>query len=297
MSNASLPAPLLSTRLGALYCADAIQWMSTIKPACCRLIIADPPYNMRKESWDRLGTLTEYIAWTREWVSQSHRLLTADGTLYLCGLPETLAQVAVAVRPMFASMRFLVWSYRNKANMTDDWGRAHEGILHLRKGRGMVFNTDEVRVPYNSHTTRYPEHPQAATSHYGGGRRPAPVAGLWKPHPGGARPRDVIEVPTLCNGSPEKTRHPTQKPEELIRRLVLASSNENDLVIDPFGGSGTTYAVCESNGRRWLGCEREELFCRLILERLTESDRFRARNTGETARQRAIRRRRLRGAI
>ena len=296
MKDGSLPAPFLTTRRGSLQCSDAVEWMSSLEPGLCRLLIADPPYNMRKARWDRLGTPAQYLAWTRTWVTEAHRLLTPDGTIYLCGLPETLAEIAAVIRPMFFSVRFLVWSYRNKGNLGDDWGRSHEGILHLRKAREMVFNTDAVRVPYNDHTIRYPEHPQAATSQYGGARSRTLAAPAWRPHPGGARPRDVIEVPTLCNGNAEKTAHPTQKPVELIRRLVLASSRPGDLVIDPFGGAGTTYAVCEQTGRRWLGCEREMDFCRLIAARLAEPERFTARSAAETAQERARRRRRLRGA-
>jgi len=200
------------------------------------------------------------------------------------------------VGPLFHSSRFLVWSYRNKASMVDDWGRSHEGLLHLRKGRRMVFNVDDVRVPYNRHTVRYPVHPQAVTSQYGGARREAAGGrtGVWRPHPRGARPRDVIEIPTLCNGSAEKTPHPTQKPLELFRRLVLASSRQGDLVIDPFGGSGTTYVVCEETARRWAGCERELAYCRLITRRLSEPARFAAHNDTETAAQRSRRRQRLR---
>ncbi|HZM04416.1 MAG TPA: site-specific DNA-methyltransferase [Candidatus Saccharimonadales bacterium] len=71
----------------------------------------------------------------------------------------------------------------------------------------------------------------------------------------GAKPKDVIDIPTTCNGMGEKTPHPTQKPEELLRKLVLASSNPGDLVIDPFSGSGTTIVVAEQLGRRWMGCD------------------------------------------
>ena len=265
--------------------------MASQDPGTARLIVADPPYNMRRAAWDRLGSDAQYVAWTVAWVTRARRLLTADGTLYLCGLPETLAQLSVPVRPLFFSVRFLVWSYRNKGSMSDDWGRSHEGILHLRAGSRMVFNTDEVRVPYNHHTIKYPEHPQARSSRYGGSR---PRDGAWTPHPRGARPRDVIEVPILCNGNAEKTSHPTQKPMELFRRLVLASSREGDLVIDPFGGAGTTYAVCEANARRWKGCESNLAYCRAIKRRLDQPCDFQPRNFGESAQQRARRRARLR---
>jgi site-specific DNA-methyltransferase (adenine-specific) len=81
-------------------------------------------------------------------------------------------------------------------------------------------------------------------------------------------------MPTLCNTTKEKTLHPTQKPEELIRQFILASTNEGDLVVDPFGGAGTTYAVCERCKRRWLGCEIDEDYCLIIERRLRYPEEF-----------------------
>lgn len=290
-----MTSPFVRTSHGELHRGDAFEWLASLESGIARLVVADPPYNIGKTGWDRFASDDEYLSWTRRWVAESHRVLTGDDTLYLCGYPEPLARIAAQVGPLFESMHWLVWFYRNKANLGDDWGRSHEGILHLRKGGTMTFNTDDVRVPYNRHTVRYPEHPQAASSQYGGARRATQRGrSAWTPHPGGARPRDVIEVPTLCNGSAEKTFHPTQKPEELIRRLVLASSDAGDLVVDPFGGSGTTYAVCEQTGRRWLGCERDQRYCRLIEARLVLPGKFRARVAGETAERRARRRASLR---
>lgn len=285
--------PVAGTSLGSLFHGDSVKWMESLPAGRARLIIADPPYNIGKADWDRFPDRQTYIDWTRLWVSRAHRLLAPDGTMYICGMPEHLARITAEVAAMFTSHRCLVWFYRNKASMGRDWGRSHEGVLHLRKGRTMVFNTDDVRVPYNRHTVRYPQRPQAATSQYG---KSSTVHPLWTPHPRGAKPRDVLEVPTLCNGSREKTRHPTQKPEELIRRLVLASSIPGDLVIDPFGGSGTTYAICEVTRRRWLGCEREKAYCRLIAERLERPEEFRSGHADETLQSRARRRDLLRGA-
>jgi site-specific DNA-methyltransferase (adenine-specific) len=110
-----------------------------------------------------------------------------------------------------------------------------------------------VRIPYGDHTLKYPEHPQAETSQYGKGNYNSKR--IWHPHPKGAKPRDVIEIPTTCNGMNEKTPHPTQKPEELLRILVLAASNPHDLIVDPFLGSGTTAVVAEQLGRKWKGCD------------------------------------------
>ena len=161
--------------------------------------------------------------------------------------------------------RWRVWTYRNKANLRNDWGRSHESLLHLRKSKRFVMNVDAVRVPYNAHTEKYPERTQAVSSQYGGknGRRDR-----WQPHPLGAKPRDVLEQPVLCNGMREKTDHPTQKPEELVHKLVAASSHPEDWVVDPFVGSGTTLVVADRLGRRWQGADSDPGSVALARERL-----------------------------
>ena len=81
-------------------------------------------------------------------------------------------------------------------------------------------------------------------------------------------PKDVIDIPTTCNGTGEKTPHPTQKPEELLRKFVLASSNKGDLVIDPFSGSGTTVVVAEQLNRHWMGCDLDAQYNQWAIDRL-----------------------------
>src|SRR5437764_1454505 len=115
-------------------------------------------------------------------------------------------------QPMFKGCKWLVWHYKNKANLGSDWGRSHESILHFRKSKQFTSNIDDIRIPYGDHTLKYPEHPQAETSQYGNGNGSKET--IWVPNPRGAKPRDVIEIPTTCNGMHEKTPQPTQTPEE-----------------------------------------------------------------------------------
>lgn len=261
----SLFAPVYEHPNGTLFEGDSIEWLKSLENESVDLIFADPPYNIKKTDWDKFETQEKYIDWSMQWISEAHRVLKKDGTLYVCGFSEILADIKHPSMKYFKGCRWLVWHYKNKANLGNDWGRSHESILHLRKTKKQKFNVDDVRIPYGGHTLKYPSHPQAETSQYGnGGKR----KDIWTPHPMGAKPRDVLEVPTTCNGMGEKTKHPTQKPEELVRKFVLASSNENDLVIDPFSGSGTTAVVAEQLGRRWLGCEIEHEYNLWAMDRL-----------------------------
>lgn len=265
----SLTTCFFETKLGKLYQADCISWLKSCPSSKAEMLFADPPYNIKKAEWDTFESQQCYVDWCMEWIQEAHRVLSDRGTMYIMGFPEILAHIKVAVSPMFTGCKWLTWFYRNKANLGKDWGRSHESILHLRKNREFTFNIDAVRIPYNNHTLKYREHPQALTSQYGNGKQY-----IWTPNPLGAKPRDVIEMPTLCNTTNEKTTHPTQKPLELIRKYILASSNDGDLVIDPFGGSGTTYVICEKYNRRWLGCEIDTNYCNIIKERLQYPENF-----------------------
>jgi site-specific DNA-methyltransferase (adenine-specific) len=285
-SVASMTAPpLAATALGALYPGDGLDWLASLPTASADLVFADPPYNLGRERWDVIGSEADYLAWSRRWIADAARILRPTGSLYICGFSEVLADVKTVAAPHFAGCRWLVWYYRNKANLGRDWGRSHESVLHLRRP-DFVLDVDAARVPYNAHTLRYPAHPQARTSRYG--RK----AYVWQPNPLGAKPRDVLEVPTLTNGMREKTVHPTQKPLELARRLVAAATRPGDLVIDPFAGSGTTFVACEALGRRWLGCELDPAFQRVIVGRLARPLSAAAADRAEARRR--VQRRKLR---
>jgi site-specific DNA-methyltransferase (adenine-specific) len=252
---------------GRLYLGDSIVWLKGLPGESVDLVFADPPYNIKKADWDNFESQEHYVAWSCEWLKEASRVLKKSGTLYVCGFSEILAGVKVAAMPFFKGCRWIIWHYKNKANLGGDWGRSHESIVHFRKSKDFTFNIDDVRIPYGAHTLKYPSHPQAETSQYGkngNGRERE----NWVPNPKGAKPKDVMDIPTTCNGMGEKTPHPTQKPEELLRKLVMASSDPGDTVLDPFSGSGTTLVVAEQLGRRWLGCDTNAGYNQWAMERL-----------------------------
>ena len=250
---------------GQLFCGDSLEWLATLEPASLDLCFSDPPYNIKKADWDTFESHDAYVEWSKQWVELAARALKPTGSLYICGFSEVLADVKVAAMPFFRTCRWLVWHYKNKANLGSDWGRSHESILHLRKSNEFVMNVENVRIPYGAHTLKYPAHPQALTSQFGQGKtRDAD----WSPNPNGAKPKDVFDIPTTCNGMGEKTPHPTQKPEELLRKIVLASSNPGELIADPFSGSGTTCVVAEQLGRRWMGCDSNASYNQWAIQRL-----------------------------
>ncbi|HUJ58216.1 MAG TPA: site-specific DNA-methyltransferase [Kofleriaceae bacterium] len=257
------PQRALADKGGELWLADVLDLLGRLADRSVDLIVTDPPYALAKQEWDEFESLDAYVAWCDRWLGEVARVLAPHGSAYVCGFSEILADVKVRSARRFAGCRWLVWYYRNKANLGRDWGRSHESILHLR-GEAARVDVDAVRVPYNGHTTRYPARVQAVSSQYGRGVR----RDRWEPHPLGAKPRDVLEIPVICNGMAEKTPHATQKPEALIERLILASSAPGQLVVDPFVGSGTTAVVAARLGRSWLCGDADPRYVGLARERL-----------------------------
>jgi site-specific DNA-methyltransferase (adenine-specific) len=250
---------------GKLFLGDCIEWMKGIESNTIDLIFADPPYNIKKDVWDNFESHDKYIEWSIKWIKQASRIIKPTGTLYICGFSEIICDLVSPALKYFNSVKWLIWHYKNKANLGKDWGRSHESILHFRKTKNFTFNINDVRIPYSKHTLKYPIHPQAKTSQYGNGKK---KEHLWEPNDKGAKPKDVIEIPTTCNGMHEKTSHKTQKPEELVRKLILASSNIGDLVVDPFIGSGTTAVCSEQLNRNWLGCDTNAEYLDWTVERI-----------------------------
>ena len=288
----NLMKPYFESQYGKLYKEDAIKFLKGLDSNSVDLIFADPPYNIKKAEWDTFNSQKEYVEWSMNWIREASRVLTKKGSLYICGFSEILADLKWSSSSLFAGCKWLIWFYRNKGNLGNDWGRSHESILHFRKSKDFIFNIDEVRIPYNEHTLKYPQRTQADSSQFSNGKKNNYI---WNPNPLGAKPKDVFEIPTISNGSWEKTEHETQKPIELLRKVILSSSNPESVILDPFGGSGTTYAVAEAYNRKWLGTELEEKYCKIIKSRVLNKEYIQRIALGTDERESLQRRIKLRG--
>lgn len=247
-----IPVPFYKHPNGELWHGNSINWLKSLPSESVDLVFADPPYNINKADWDIFESQEKYIQFSLEWIEEAARVLKPTGSLYVCGFSEILADIKHPASKYFKSCRWIIWHYKNKANLGNDWGRSHESIIHFRKTKQFQLNIDDIRIPYGEHTLKYPSHPQAETSQYNNSKKSGHV---WEPNPLGAKPKDVLEIPTTCNGMHEKTPHPTQKPEELLRKIILASSNLGDIILDPFCGSGTTPVCAEQLKRKWMACD------------------------------------------
>lgn len=292
LQNKNEVDPYFESTYGKLYNQDAITYMQSLKSGSVDLIFADPPYNIKKAEWDSFASQKEYVDWSMSWIKEAHRILSDQGALYICGFSEILADLKWAASSLFRGCKWLIWFYRNKGNLGNDWGRSHESILHFRKSEKFIFNIDEVRIAYNEHTLKYPKRTQAETSQFSNGKTGEYI---WEPNPLGAKPKDVLEIPTISNGSWEKTIHTTQKPIELLRKIILSSSNADSIIFDPFGGSGTTFAVAESYQRKWLGTELDLQYCEVIKDRINDKEHIQRILKAKDEKESVKRRSKLRG--
>ena len=199
------PGVAAATALGTLYGGDAIEWLGHAarrkrRPRLCRSAVQP---RARAVGRARLPCgVPRPGAAAGSPPPPASSGLTARSTS--AAFPKLLADIKGVAAPHFAGCRWLVWYYRNKANLGRDWGRSHESILHLRRP-DFALDVDAARVPYNAHTLRYPAHPQAESSRYGG--KPY----VWQPNPLGAKPRDVIEDADADQRHARKDRAPDAK--------------------------------------------------------------------------------------
>ena len=134
----ALCRPSYVRKNGLLFTDDSLQWLKNIRDESVDLIFADPPYNIKKADWDRFDSQEQYIKWSMLWIAETARILKPTGSLYICGFSEVLADLKHPAMKYFAGCKWLIWYYRNKANLGHDWGRSHESILHLRKSKGFA---------------------------------------------------------------------------------------------------------------------------------------------------------------
>ena len=107
---------------GRLYQGDSLDWLESIDDSTIDLVFADPPYNIKKADWDNFESQEAYIIWSMQWIEQAARILKNSGSLYICGFSEILADLKHPASKYFKSCRWIIWHYKNKANLGNDWG-------------------------------------------------------------------------------------------------------------------------------------------------------------------------------
>ena len=225
---------------------DALQLFSELEDESVDLIVADPPYNLGKNYGNNHDNkeFTEYISFTRKWLSESKRVLKSTGAIYtFMGVRFISYLYDILDKELgFHFNGWIVWHYTQGMGKTKGFSPRHDDILFFTKSEDFTFNLDAIRIPQKYYRQRN--------------------------NMRGANPGDVWEFSHVHYSNPNRQNHPTQKPEGLIERIVLASSNANDVVLDPFAGSGTTLRVCQQLDRSAIGFELNPDYVELITNRL-----------------------------
>ncbi|NEZ54155.1 DNA-methyltransferase [Adonisia turfae] len=229
------------------------------------LLILDPPYNLTKEfnGWKFSKLKTEqYTSWLDNLVSSLKPLLKPDSSIYVCGDWYSSASIFEVLSSHFIVRNRITWEREKGRGSKLNWKNSSEDIWFCTNSDSYVFNVDSVKLlrkviaPYH----RQDGTPKDWNLTESGGFRETYPSNLWTD----------ITVPFWS--MPENTNHPTQKSEKLIAKLILASSNEEDLVFDPFLGSGTTSVVSKKLNRKYLGIEINEEYCLIAEKRLELAD-------------------------
>jgi DNA modification methylase len=235
--------------LNKIYLGDAIKILRNIPSESVDLICTDPPYNLGKDYGNNidLKEWTEYIEFTKDWLAESKRVLKQNGSIYVFMGVRFIARLNVIMEDYgFLFNGWITWHYTQGVGRKKGFSPRHEDILYFTKSDDFTFNIDSIRIPQKFFRERN--------------------------NMQGANPGDVWSFSHVHYSNPERTIHPTQKPEALIKRIILASSNENDVVLDMFLGSGTTCVVAKKLNRKWIGIELNPEFVKIAEERIQCDD-------------------------
>ncbi|WP_192485269.1 MULTISPECIES: DNA-methyltransferase [Cysteiniphilum] len=231
-----------------IKCGDAISLLKDLPDNSINLIVADPPYNLGKDYGNNhdLKGFDDYLEFTRQWTSEAKRVLKDDGSMYVfmgVRFISYLYDILDREQELFFN-NWLVWHYTQGLGKTKGFSPRHDDVLVFNKTKNFKFNLDDVRVPQKYYRARN--------------------------NMRGANPGDVWKFSHVHYSNPNRQNHPTQKPEGLIERMILASSDKGDVVLDPFSGSGTTLRVCQQLERKGVGFELNPEYVEMTKARLAE---------------------------
>lgn len=229
-----------------------------VENSSVNLIFADPPYNIGKmfgEFHDRWESDDAYEQWCVRWLDICVRKLRPDGTLYVMTSTQAMPFVDLFLRQRMTILSRIIWNYDSSGVQAKRYfGSLYEPILHaVNDPKNYTFNPDAIAVEAKTGAVR-------KLIDY---RKPYPTPYNSKKVPG-----NVWVIPRVRYRMDEYEEHPSQKPEALLERIILASSNTGELVLDPFAGTFTTSAVAKRLGRRSMGIELQREFVKIGIRRL-----------------------------
>jgi site-specific DNA-methyltransferase (adenine-specific) len=249
-----------------VLCQDVFTALPHLPSGFVDLMFADPPYNLTKTFNDRRFRKTsvdQYAEWLDSWLSQTIRLLKPTASVYICGDWESSAAIHRVGEKYFMPRNRITWEREKGRGAKSNWKKCAEDIWFFTVSDDYYFDVEAVRLkrqviaPYTDPNGAPKDWKETDDGRF----RLTHPSNLWTD----------LTVPYWS--MPENTDHPTQKPEKLLAKIILASSRAGDLIFDPFNGSGTTTVVAKKLGRHYLGVELEDKYCCFAQARLDLADR------------------------
>ncbi len=238
-----------------ILCGDCVEILRAGKEPFADLIFADPPFNIgyKYDKYHDAKASEQYLAWTRDWIGACVGVLKPQGSFYIAIGDEYAANIKVIADEHELVMRnWIIWHYSFGQQLKRKFARSHTHIFYFVKDpKNFVFHDEAVRV-ISDRQKKYSD------------KRANPV---------GKMPDDVWdEYPRVCGTFAERTGFPCQMPESLLARIIRASSNEGDWVLDPFCGSGTTATVAHKLNRTYTSIDVSETYVQAAKERIADSE-------------------------
>jgi site-specific DNA-methyltransferase (adenine-specific) len=255
-------------KLNTIHSGDCLELLKSIKPKSIDMVFADPPYNLSgkilnlkgnktggdwskvNEKWD-VYSVEDYDSFTNHWVADCVTSLKENGSIYICCSQHNIEAIMHALRVNECKVNnIIVWEKLNPMPNTTKRLLTHsvEFVIWAVKGKGWTFNASALRN-INPDTQR--------------DGSPRMMRDVWK--------FPVVQGTERLRGPDKRALHPTQKPLELVRRTIIASTNRGDVVLDPFMGSGTTAVAAKTEGRKWIGIERDKDYIKAALQRIAST--------------------------
>ena len=248
-----------------IVCGDSFDLLGKLPKARFDLLFADPPYNLTKafgKETFRTRTSDEYETWLDSWLSLCVPLLRPTASVYICGDWRSSSAIPRVGTKYFKLQNRITWEREKGRGAKKNWKNSAEDIWFFTMSDQFTFNLDAVKIkrkvlaPYTENGN-----PKDWEKGEDGNFRTTHPSNIWTD----------ISVPFWS--MPENTDHPTQKPEKLLAKIILASTNTGDLILDPFAGSGTTAVVAKKLGRDFVAIESDEMYCLLAEKRLEMAEK------------------------
>ena len=246
--------------LNGVVCGDAFEVLEKLPPDSFDLLFADPPYNLTKKFGQekfKKSTIDDYESWLDSWLTLCVPLLKKNASLYICGDWRSSSAIQRVGTKYFKLRNRITWEREKGRGAKRNWKNSAEDIWFFTVSDDFIFNLDDVKIrrkvlaPYTKNGE-----PKDWEKSGGGNFRDTHPSNIWTD----------ISVPFWS--MPENTDHPTQKPEKVLAKIILASTNPGDLILDPFAGSGTTAVTAKKLGRDYVAIESDENYCLLAQKRL-----------------------------